>query len=79
MGAMKYSEMTPEQKRKRNKANAASISRYNAANYDKILVRIKKDGDGANGTVTREAIQEAARRDNSSVNAWIIEAIESKL
>ena len=73
---MQRSEMTAEQRAARNRSNAASRERYNAATYDKLTIRVRRDG--GDGT-TAEAIKAAAARDGMSVNAWIIEAIRDKL
>jgi len=71
-----YSDLTPEQRRRRNQSNAASVARYNAATYDKVTFRVRKDGgDG----VTMETIRAAAQRDGLSVNAWIIDAVRDKV
>ena len=73
---VKRVEMTAEQKAARNRSNAASRERYNAATYEKMTFRVRKDGgDG----VTASAIKAAAAREGLSVNAWIIEAIKEKL
>lgn len=73
---MKYSDLSQEQKQRRNRANAASIARYNAANYDKVTFRVRKDGSDG---VTRDSIQAAATAAGMSVNAWIVDAIRDKL
>ena len=73
---MRYADMTPEQRRARNKSNQAAIQRYNAANYDKLALRIRKDGgDG----FTPEQLRAAAAADGLSLNAWIVEAIRDKI
>ena len=71
-----YADLTPEERRRRNRSNAASINRYNAANYEKLTVRVRKDGgDG----ITLEQLKAAAERDGQSVNAWVLDAIRDKI
>lgn len=68
--------MTPEQKRARNKQNAASVQRYNAATYEKITLRIRRDGgDG----FTPEQLRAAVDVSGDSLNAWIVDAILRKI
>ena len=50
--------------------------RYEAKTYDKILMRIRKDGEDG---VTADQIRRAAERDGMSVNAWLLEAVRDKL
>ena len=51
-------------------------TRYERKAYNKILLRIRKDGgDGLN----TEQIKVAAAADGQSVNQWILEAIKDKL
>lgn len=73
---MKRADMTPEQKQARNRQNAASRNAYEARAYDKIVVRIRKDGDD---DLTAEQIRAAAKRDGMSINAWILDAIRRAL
>ena len=74
--ALEYKELSAEQKARRNRQNAASRGRYEAKTYDKIYLRIRKDGtDGA----TLAQIRAAATAAGQSVNSWIIEAIRDKL
>ena len=73
---MKYADMTPEQKRARIKQNQNAVQRYNAANYDKIALRIRRDGgDG----FTPEQLRRAAAAEGMSLNAWIVDAIRDKI
>ena len=51
-------------------------ARYEAKAYDKMLLRIRKDG--ADG-VTKDQIAAAAQASGQSINAWIIDAIKDKL
>ena len=73
---MKYAEMTPEQKQKRNKQNAASRAKYEAKAYEKLYIRIRASGEDG---FSLDQIRAAAKRDGVSVNAWIIEAIRDKV
>lgn len=73
---MKRAEMTQEQKTARNKQNAASRRAYEAKAYDKLLLRVRKDG--ADG-VTADQIRHAAEQCGQSVNAWILEAIRDRI
>ena len=71
-----YAEMTPEERRRRNRSNAKSVQQYDSANYHKIALRLRKDGgDG----ITLEQLKAAAQRDGQSVNAWILDAIRDKI
>ena len=73
---VKYSELTREQKQRRNRQNAASRARYEKAAYKKYSLRIRVDGgDG----FTPEQLEATAATSGQSVNAWIIEAIKDKL
>ena len=56
------------------KAHIAATGRYEKKAYDKVLLRIRKDGD-----LTRETIAAAADREGLSVNAFILEAIKEKI
>ena len=60
----------------RNKQNRPSIVRYSAKTYEKVELRIKKNGDDG---LTRETIRSAAAAAGQSVNQWILEAIRDKL
>ena len=73
---MKYSDMSQEQKAKRNRSNAPSIARYNAANYGKLTIRIRKDGgDG----FTLDQLKTAAARDGLSVNGFCVYCLRDKI
>ena len=73
---VKYSELTREQKQRRNRQNAASRAKYEKAAYKKYSLRIRVDGgDG----FTPEQLEAAANKEDQSVNSWIIEAINDKL
>lgn len=70
---MRYTDMTAEQKKKRNRQNAASRQRYEAKAYNKVSFRIRQDGtDG----LTADQIREAAELSGMSVNAWIIHTLK---
>lgn len=56
------------------KAHIRATTKYEAKAYDKILIRIRKDGD-----VTRETIAKAAELEGISLNGFIIEAIKEKM
>lgn len=72
----KYADLTPEEKKRRNKSNAASIAKYNAKSYDRLGLRVRKDG--ADG-FTRDDLEAAAKADGQSVNSYILEAIREKM
>lgn len=72
----KREDMTQEQKQKQNRQNAQSRARYEAKAYDKMLLRIRKDGkDG----VTADDIRAAAEASGKKLNVWILDAIKSKI
>lgn len=56
------------------KAHIRATGKYEAKAYDKVLLRIRKDGD-----ITREAIQNAADQAGQSLNAYILDAVKEKL
>ncbi len=71
---MKYSDLTAEQRIARNRQNAKSRNAYEAKAYDKITLRIRKDGgDG----FTIDQLRAAAN--GESLNGWIIDAIRDKI
>lgn len=76
MKPLALKDLTPEQRKIRNKQNQASIARYEKANYDKVMVRIRKDG--ADG-LTVGTLKDAAAREGQSVNSFILDAIRDKL
>lgn len=68
--------MTQEQRTAFNRKNAESRERYNSATYDKVTIRIRKDGgDG----VTLDEIRRAAELDGQSLNAFILDAIKERI
>ena len=56
------------------KAHMRATQKYEANNYDKILLRIRKDGE-----ITREKIQQAADAAGISLNAYILAAVYEKI
>ena len=73
---MKRSDMTQEQKAARNRQNAASRNAYVARTYDRLAIRIRRDGDDG---LTVDQVKAAAQRAGMSVNAWILDAIKEAL
>lgn len=68
--------MTQEQRTAFNRKNAESRERYNSATYDKVTIRIRKDGgDG----VTLDDIRRAAERNGQSLNAFVLDSIKEKI
>lgn len=57
-----------------SEAQKKATTKYEAANYDKICLRLKRSGE-----VTREAIQKAADQAGMSLNSYILEAIKEKI
>ena len=55
-------------------AQVRAQTKWEAKAYDKILLRLRKDGD-----LTREDIQEAADSQKMSINGFIIEAVKEKI
>ena len=73
---VKYSELTREQKQRRNRQNAASRAKYEKSAYKKYSLRIRVDGgDG----FTPEQLEATVATSGQSVNSWIIDAIKDKL
>lgn len=73
---MKRADMTPEQKAARNRQNAPSRNAYAARTYDRLSIRIRRDGEDG---VSVEQVKAAAQRAGMSVNAWILDAIREAL
>ncbi len=67
---------TPEDKARRNRQNAASRARYEAKAYEKVTIRIRKDGADE---LTADQIRAAAEAAGQSVNQWILDAIRDKI
>ena len=57
-----------------SKAHIQATTRFESKAYDKILLRLRKDGD-----LTRETISKAAERSGQSINAFILDAVKSKM
>ena len=57
-----------------SKAHIKATTKYEAKAYDKILLRIRKDGD-----FTRQDIQAAADQDGKSINQFILDAVKEKM
>ena len=54
-----------------SKAQMKAVSKYNKENYDEIKVRVPRG--------QKEAIKEAAKRQNETLNEFIKKAIEARL
>ncbi len=52
-------------------AQRKAVSKYEAANYDKVLLRLPKG--------ERDAIKAAADKAGQSVNAYILQAVQNRL
>lgn len=61
-------------KTKGGKTSTTVKDRYNRKTYNQINIRVK-----INEYPTKEDIEKAAQEDNVSLNAWIVDAILSKL
>ena len=55
-------------------AQVRAQTKWEGKVYDKILLRIRKDGN-----LTREDIQKAADSEKMSLNAFIMEAVREKI
>lgn len=53
-----------------SEAQKRAVAKYNAKNYDKICVRIKKG--------QRDILKAHADKQGESLNAWIVSAIRDK-
>ncbi len=56
------------------KAHMKATQKWEAQAYDKILLRIRKDGE-----TNKEAIQAAADQAGQSLNGYILEAVKEKM
>ena len=74
---VKYSELTREQKQRRNRQNAASRAKYEKSAYKKYSFRVRVDG--GEDEITPEKIEAAAAAGGISVNQWIYDAVKDKL
>ena len=57
-----------------SKAHIKATTKFEHKNYDKITLRLRKDGD-----FTRDTIQEAANSAGKSLNGYIIEVLKDKI
>lgn len=57
-----------------SKAHIKATTKWEAKAYDKILLRIRK-----NGEITRETIAQAADQAGESVNAYILNAVLDRM
>jgi len=57
-----------------SKSQILANTKYAAKNYDRILLRLRKDGE-----TTREKIQNAAAAAGESVNEFILNAVREKM
>jgi len=57
-----------------SEAQKRAKQKYEAKAYEKILVRIRADGD-----LTREQISRAAEAEGETVNAYILEAVRERM
>ena len=55
-------------------AQVRAQTKWEAKAYDKILLRIRKDGE-----LTREKIQKAADDSGKSLNSFILDAVQEKI
>ena len=55
-------------------AHIRATTKYEAKAYDKILLRIRKDGE-----LTKDTIQMAADQAGQSLNSYILEALKEKM
>ena len=57
-----------------SEAHMRATEKFEAKSYDKILLRIRKDGD-----LTRADIQHAAEQEGKSINQFIMDAVKEKI
>jgi len=57
-----------------SKAHIKATTKYEAKAYDKVLLRIRKDGE-----LTREDIQQAATAAGESLNEYILNSIRERM
>jgi uncharacterized protein (DUF1778 family) len=55
-------------------AHIRATTKYEAKAYDKILLRIRKDGE-----LTKDTIQMAADQAGQSLNSYILDALKEKM
>lgn len=56
------------------KAHIRATTKFEHNTYDKITLRLRRDGD-----LTRAKVQESADQAGQSLNAFILEAIKEKI
>ena len=56
------------------RAHIQATTRFEHKAYDKITVRLRKDGE-----ITRADVQAAADQDGKSLNAYIIDCIKQRI
>lgn len=59
---------------KYNEKSKIYATKYNTKNYDRVLIRIRKDAD-----ITRQDIQQAADAAGESVNVYVLEAVRQRM
>ena len=65
-------------KRSQYPSHAPAVSKYDKNNYDKLLLRFRKDGNGERGyNVTKELLTEMASRRNMSANEYVLQALHA--
>ena len=57
-----------------SQAQIKAQSKWESKVYEKILLRLRSDGD-----LTRADIQQAADRDGKSLNQYILDAVKEKM
>jgi uncharacterized protein (DUF1778 family) len=57
-----------------SKAHIRATTKYEAKAYDKIMLRIRKDGE-----LTKDTIQMAADQAGQSLNSYILDAVQEKM
>lgn len=70
-----------KEKKRISPAQIKAVTKYEAANYDKILLRLKAENNPnrAPEEPTREEIRSAADEAGQSINEYILEAIKEKM
>jgi uncharacterized protein (DUF1778 family) len=57
-----------------SKAHIRATTKFEHNNYDKITLRLRKDGE-----ITRAHVQEAADQAGQSLNSFILDALKEKM
>lgn len=55
-------------------AQRKAVAKYESSNYDKVLLRIRKDG-----TPTRDDIRDAAESAGETINTYILHAVRDRM